>query len=52
MNGQFPYSLHEKLVDKEWSYPWLKFGDIKEETETIISAQDQAISKIILREIF
>jgi hypothetical protein len=32
-------------VDKEQSYRWLKFGDIKGETEsTIVSAQDQAIS--------
>jgi hypothetical protein len=45
MHGQFPRSLDEKLVDKEQSYRWLKFGDIKGETEsTIVSAQDQAIS--------
>jgi hypothetical protein len=31
MHGQSPHSLHEKLVDKEQSYLWLKFGDIKEE---------------------
>jgi hypothetical protein len=32
-------------VDKEQSYRWLKFGDIKGETEsTIVAAQDQAIS--------
>jgi hypothetical protein len=37
--------LDEKLVDKEQSYRWLKFGDIKGETEsTIVAAQDQAIS--------
>jgi hypothetical protein len=29
MHGQFPRSLDEKLVDKEQSYRWLKFGDIK-----------------------
>jgi hypothetical protein len=45
MQGQFPCSLDEKLVDKEQSYRWLKFGDIKGETErTIVAAQDQAIS--------
>jgi hypothetical protein len=28
-----------------WSYRWLKFGDIKGETEsTIVAAQDQAIT--------
>jgi hypothetical protein len=45
MHGQFPRSLDEKLVDKEQSYRWLKFGDIEGETEsTIVAAQDQAIS--------
>jgi hypothetical protein len=45
MPGQFPRSLYEKLMDKEQSYRWLKFGDIKGETEsTIVAAQDQAIS--------
>jgi hypothetical protein len=29
MHGQFPRSLDEKLVDKEQSYRWLKFGDFK-----------------------
>jgi hypothetical protein len=29
MHRQFPRSLDEKLVDKEQSYRWLKFGDIK-----------------------
>jgi hypothetical protein len=45
MHGQFPCSLDEKLVDNEQSYCWLKFGNIKGETEsTIVAAQDQAIS--------
>jgi hypothetical protein len=45
MHGQFPLSLYEKLVDKEQSYRWLKFGDIKGETQsTIVATQDQAIS--------
>ena len=40
-----PHSLDEKLVDIEQSYRWLKYGDIKGETEsTIVAAQDQAIS--------
>jgi hypothetical protein len=45
MHGQFPHDLGEKLVDNEQSYRWLKFGDIKVETECkIVAAQDQAIS--------
>jgi hypothetical protein len=37
--------MHGQLVDKEQSYRWLKFGDIKGETKsTIVAAQDQAIS--------
>jgi hypothetical protein len=45
MHGQFPRSLDENLVNKEQSRRWLKFRDIKEETErTVVAAQDQAIS--------
>jgi hypothetical protein len=45
LHGQFPRSLDEGLIDKEQSYRWLKFGDIKGETESVImAAQDQAIS--------
>ena len=33
MHGQLPHNLDEKLVDIEQSYRWLKFGDIKGETE-------------------
>jgi hypothetical protein len=37
--------LDEGVMDKELSYRWLKFGDIKGETEsTKMAAQDQAIS--------
>jgi hypothetical protein len=44
MHRQFPHNLDEKLVDNEQSYRWLKFGNIKGETEsTIVAAQDQAI---------
>jgi hypothetical protein len=50
VHGQLPRSLDEKLVDIEQSYRWLKYGYIKGETEsTIVAAQDQAISKTILR---
>jgi hypothetical protein len=53
VTGQFPHSLDEELVDKERSYRWLKFGDIKGEKEsTITAAQDQAISTNYLREKF
>jgi hypothetical protein len=45
MHGQFTRSLDKKLVDREQSYRWLKFGNIKGETEsTVVAAQDQAIS--------
>jgi hypothetical protein len=33
MLGQLSHNLDEKLLDNEQSYQWLKFGDIKEETE-------------------
>jgi IS30 family transposase len=45
MHGQYPRSLDEKLVDNEQSYRWLKFENIKGETEsTIGAAQGRAIS--------
>ena len=45
MNGQVPRNLDEELVHIEWSYQWLKSGDIKGETKsTIVAVQDQAIS--------
>ena len=28
MHGKFPRNLHEKRVDKEQSYGWLKFVDL------------------------
>ena len=53
-----PRSLDEKLVDIEQAYRWLKYGEIKGETEsTVVAAQDQAIStkyfknKILKKEI-
>jgi hypothetical protein len=36
MHGKFPRGLDEKLVYKEQSYRWLKFGDITGETESTI----------------
>jgi hypothetical protein len=33
LHGQFPQSLDEGLISKEQSYRWIKFGDIKGETE-------------------
>jgi hypothetical protein len=54
-----PRNLDEKLVDIEQSNRWLKFGDIKGETEsTIVAAQDQVLISTnyfknkILKEIF
>jgi len=42
MHAQLPRSLDEKLVDIEQPCRWLKYGDIKGETEsTILAAQDQ-----------
>jgi len=38
MHGQLSRNLDEKLVDIEQSYCWLKSGDIKGETESIIVA--------------
>jgi len=43
-NRSCPCNVEMKLVDNEQSYRWLKFGDIKEETEsTVVAAHDQAI---------
>jgi hypothetical protein len=36
MHGQLPRSFDEKSVDTEQSYRWLKYGDIKGETESTI----------------
>jgi hypothetical protein len=53
LHGEFPRSLDEGLIDKEQSYLWLKFGDIKGETESVIMAdQDQAINTNYLRKNF
>ena len=37
MHGQLPRSLEAKLVDIEQSYRWLKYGDIKGETESTMT---------------
>jgi hypothetical protein len=48
MHGQFPCSLDRKLVDNERSYRWLKFRDMKGETEsTTVAAQDQSVQIIL-----
>jgi hypothetical protein len=45
LHGLFTRSLDEGLIHKEQSHRWLKFGDIKGETESVImAAQDQAIT--------
>jgi hypothetical protein len=45
MHRQLPCNVDEKLVDTEHSYRWLKYRDIKGETEsTIVAAGDQAIN--------
>jgi len=50
MHVKFSRSLDEKLVDREKSYWWSKFGDIKGETEnTIVATKDQAVSKNCLK---
>jgi hypothetical protein len=42
--------LVEGLTDKEQSYRWLKFGDIKGETEsTIMAAQEQETSTMYFK---
>jgi hypothetical protein len=62
-HGQFPHNL-EELVDKEHSYRWSKFGDIKGETpplppyafmawcsgSTTVAAEDQALSTDYFKE--
>jgi hypothetical protein len=55
MQGQFPRNLDEKLMANGQSYEWLKFGDIKDETEIQewqIKTEQlvQIILKIILKE--
>jgi hypothetical protein len=44
-----PRSL-DMLVDREQTYRWLKFGDIKTETKSlIVAAQDQALGTNYLK---
>ena len=50
MRGQFARNLDENLADNEQLHRWLKFRDIKEETEsTVVVTQDQAVSKKYLK---
>jgi hypothetical protein len=44
VRAEFPRSLDDMLVDREQTYWWLKFGDVKGERESLIlAAQDQAL---------
>jgi hypothetical protein len=46
MHGKFRSNLDGKLVDNEQSYRWLKFGNMKGETEsTVVEAQDLATGR-------
>jgi hypothetical protein len=46
MYGKFTSNFDEKLVDNKRSDRWLKYGDIKGETESsIVATYDQAVSK-------
>jgi hypothetical protein len=46
IHGQLPRNLDVKQVDSEESHRWLKFGDIKGETEsTAMAVKDQAIRR-------
>jgi hypothetical protein len=50
MHGQLPRRLYEKLLDIEQSYRWLKYGDIKGETEsTIVALKTKQLVQTILR---
>ncbi|KAF2882012.1 hypothetical protein ILUMI_24160 [Ignelater luminosus] len=45
MHGQYPRAVQEYLIDKEQTYRWLRKGELKGETESlIIAAQDETIN--------
>lgn len=45
MHGQHARQVKEENINREMSYSWLKNGDLKGETESVIvAAQDQAIT--------
>jgi hypothetical protein len=51
MYGKFPRNLEGNLVDNEQSHLWLKFGDIKGETEIkIVAAKEITLVRTILNE--
>jgi hypothetical protein len=53
MFGNTSQQRHNNNNNREQSYRWLKFGDIKGETESVIlAAQDQAISTNYLKKKF
>jgi len=44
MHRQFPRNVGEELMDKEQSYRWLKFVDIKGETgSTVVAALGHSV---------
>jgi hypothetical protein len=44
--GKFPLNLHEKQVDKEQSYGWLKFIDVTGDIEgTVVATTGQVIGR-------
>jgi len=42
MHGQYTISKVRQLIREEGTFLWLSNGDLKAETESEISAQDQA----------
>ena len=45
MHGKFPKYLQEDHVDVEMSFQWMKYTELKGETEGLITAaQDQALN--------
>jgi hypothetical protein len=51
MHEQLPCSLDEKLVGKEQSHQWLRFGDSKGETEgTIVALRTNYFNEKVLKE--
>lgn len=50
MHGQYAREMSEETVNRESTFSWLKDGDLKGETESlIVAAQDQAITTNYIR---
>jgi hypothetical protein len=46
MYGEFPRNLHEKRVDTEQSYRWLKFIDVKGDIEgRVVATKGEVIGR-------